>query len=70
MGDIKSIHSGFDNNILKLLISDLSKNGFVKSEPAKESNAWGIAHVSSPNWLLHEITLWQVIPSLEDIVSW
>ena len=39
MGDIKSIHSGFDNNILKLLISDLSKNGFVKSEPAKESNA-------------------------------
>ena len=56
MDDIKSIRSGFDNNFLKLLIFDLPKNGFVKSEPVNEWNAGIIAHIFSPNWLLNEVT--------------
>ena len=36
MDDIKSILAGFDNNFLKLLIFDLPKSGFVKSEPDNE----------------------------------
>ena len=32
MDDIKPIFSGLDNNFLKLLIFDLPKNGFLKSE--------------------------------------
>ena len=56
MDGIKSIRCGFDTNFLKLLIFDLPKNGFVKSESVNEWNAGIIAHIFSPNWLLNEVT--------------
>ena len=58
MDDIKSILFGLGNIFLKLLIFDLPKNDFVKSEPVNEWNAGSLAHIFSPNWLLHEVTLW------------
>ena len=70
MDDIKSVLSGFDNNFLKLLIFDLSKSGFLKSQPVNQWNTRSIAFIFSPNWLLNEVTLWKVVPSLEDVVHW
>ena len=58
MDDIKPILSGLDNNFLKLLIFDLPKNGFLKSEPVNQWNTGSIAHIFSPNWLLNEVILW------------
>ena len=49
MDDIKPILSGLDNNFLKLLIFDLPKNGFLKSELVNQRNTGSIAHIFSPN---------------------